>query len=69
MSQADNPHTTSTSIPAAASAPSRPTRKVARRPLPNKFFDFREMTLSEVKSTDGGNMRLAILGAGDAHQR
>jgi hypothetical protein len=68
MSQA-NPHTTTSSVPAAASAPSRPTTKVARQPLPNKFLDFRETTLSEVKSTDAGNMRLAILGAGDAHQR
>jgi hypothetical protein len=74
MSQVDNFNTTTTSIPAATSAPSRPTTKFARRPLPNKFFDFRKTTLSEVKSTevkstDGGNMRLAVLGAGNAHQR
>jgi hypothetical protein len=69
MSQADDPLTTTTPMAAAASAPSMPITKVVRRPLPIRLFDFRETTLSELKSRDGGNMRLAILGAGDAYQR
>ena len=69
MCQADNPHTTTMSIAAAAYAPSRPITKVVRQPLPSRLFDFRETTLSEVKSWEDSDTRLAILGERDAHRR
>ena len=69
MCQADDPHTTTTSIAAATSAPSRPITKVVRQPLPSRLFDFRETTLSEVKIWEDSDTRLAILGEHDAHQR
>jgi hypothetical protein len=69
MCQADNPLTTTTSIAAATSAPSRPITKVVHQPLSSKPFGFRETTSSEVTGWEDSDTRLAILGESDAHQR
>jgi hypothetical protein len=68
MCQADNPHTTTTSIAVATSAPSRPITKVVRQALSSRLFDFREPS-SELKGRRDSDTRLAVLGESDAHQR